>query len=377
MTATSFLEMMHLQIKRPVMCLVAVLVLASCQATSDAEPGAAPQATSSQIEVADNRLPPRGLALGLYERQNGESGTSPKMQPASRVSVGRGFDDEGNLTTSLTWNSIGAQGRPFCQEVRYLEPDGQIWCVDGTMPTFALGAGLSDGTIFVVVDGDQSNARRKTNARLGTYVLIRANARYHLPLINDRGTQVFRDEELSIPATEIPAFTPMMQLDEQTSPDQPDIVLARPLRAHIAWQLPDGLEETGRIDMESFVRGKWVDQTASTPLATFRAAIEQVDGFTILNAIEVVDRATEQRRQLLFSGARSKRPPGNAIEVSSASGPGEFHILTFEFRTDDGGSGGGSGGDSDGDAGGEGTEVQVGTFLLNPETNLYADYPVP
>ncbi len=309
-------------------------VLSSCTTT---------RANTQVTEAADpqNQQP---LRTGMYEDR---SAAKP-----SRVLVGRGLNDEGNVTVSLSF--VTEKPPTVCAEARSLEPFGTFQCTDGSESNFDMTQVAPNGSRFALI-GTGSNA----GSSLGSYVLTHENPQYRLPLVNDRPTPMFADSSLKTAANEVPVSTPMLQLDAQSSTDQTG-ALSRPLHPKVAWFTEDGAEQTGWIDMESFVRGRWIDQTSSTPLFTFRAAIDIVDGFTVVNAIDVIDRTTGNRHQLLFSGARSKRDPRDAIAVSDAAEPGVFHLQTF-VRDDRYGD----------------VDIQVGNFLFNPDTKFFADYPQP
>jgi hypothetical protein len=309
-------------------------VLSSCTTTR----------VSTQVTEAADPQNQQPLRTGMYEDR---STANP-----SRVLVGRGLNDEGNVTVSLSF--VTEKPPTVCAETRSLEPFETFQCADGSESRFEMTRVVSDGSRF-----ELSGSGRTAGSPAGSYELTHENPQYHLPLVNDRPTPMFADPSLKTAANEVPASTPMLQLDAQSSTDQTG-ALPRPLHPKVAWFTEDGAEQTGWIDMESFVRGQWIDQSSSTPLFTFRAAIDVVDGFTIVNAIEVVDRKTGNRHQLLFSGARSKRDPRDAIAVSDAAEPGVFHLQTFVRD------------DRYGDA-----DIQVGNFLFDPDTTFFADYAQP
>ncbi len=308
--------------------------------------------------------------------------------------VGRALDDEGNLRYYVT--PLFRSTRPLrdCEtfsffvdaantspDTRPNEADFRLnGCVDDETTERFRAVEMAWNATGIELFSQPSGSATNERQSLGFYHQI-AKHRYYRPFKNDIPTPVYTNFQLSTKKDEIPAGTMMMGLDQQMGritiepsseparepatdstvdagpADDVETLLPRPLHPHVAWLTADGVEHLGWIDMESFVRGTWTEQKAYNPEFRFRAAVESIDGFTKVNAIEVTDRATGERRQLLFAGWKNQRNPDDVVRVSDPDQSGKFNLTSWWYQPEQGG------------------DIGAWTFLYDPVTRMYSDVP--
>jgi hypothetical protein len=78
------------------------------------------------------------------------------------------------------------------------------------------------------------------------------------------------------------------------------------LRVNPDWYLVDffgpRLEKRGWLRREDFVRSPWIAQRAATPRFAVSAACVEQDGHVLLEAVEVRDRKSGRRTQMIYAG---------------------------------------------------------------------------